>query len=64
MDGHETARRLRANPTTRDAMLVALTGLGQEHDRRRSSAAGFDYHLVKPLDVAVLQHLLVSESMA
>jgi PAS domain S-box-containing protein len=58
MDGYEIARRLREFPETRDAILVAVTGWGQSEDRRRSKAAGFDYHLVKPVDPATLQRLL------
>ena len=48
MDGYETARRLRADPAQSGAMLVALTGWGAEEDRARTSAAGFDRHLLKP----------------
>ena len=40
-------------------MLIALTGWGQEEDRRRSKEAGFDYHLTKPVDFADLQKLLL-----
>ena len=58
MDGYETARRLRAMPQTARAMLVALTGWGQEEDQRRSAAAGFDRHLVKPAEPAALQAIL------
>lgn len=60
MDGYEVARRARQRPEGRDALLVALTGWGQEEDRRRSREAGFDHHLVKPLDLAALQELLGS----
>jgi PAS domain S-box-containing protein len=48
MDGHETARRLRAMPQLADMTLVALTGWGAAEDRARSQAAGFDRHLLKP----------------
>ncbi len=58
MDGHEVARRIRQQPQFRDVMLIALTGWGQEEDRRRSQTAGFDYHLTKPADVEALQKLL------
>ncbi|MEO8431312.1 MAG: ATP-binding protein [Acidobacteriota bacterium] len=58
MDGHAVARRLRADAIGRSALLVALTGYGQESDRRLSREAGFDHHLVKPVDVARLQSLL------
>lgn len=50
MNGFEVADRLRRQPETRNVLLVAMTGWGQEEDRRRSKEAGFDLHLVKPLD--------------
>ncbi|MGJ9420237.1 PAS domain-containing protein [Massilia sp. CMS3.1] len=50
MDGNKLAQRMRALPETAGAVLIAVTGYGQEGDRRRSLAAGFDHHLVKPLD--------------
>jgi len=58
MDGYEIARRLRSAPETRGTILVAVTGWGQSEDRRRSKEAGFDYHLVKPVDPATLRRLL------
>lgn len=58
MDGYEVARRLRREPGWRDVVLVALTGWGQEEDRRRSREAGFDHHLVKPVDPPALEALL------
>jgi signal transduction histidine kinase len=58
MDGYEVARRIRANPSTRDISLIALTGWGQDEDRRRSVAAGFNHHLVKPADIEQLRQLL------
>lgn len=58
MSGYEVARRLRAHPDTRRAMLVAMTGWGQEEDRRQSREAGIDQHLVKPLEPRVLEDLL------
>jgi CheY-like chemotaxis protein len=60
MDGHEVARRIRHHPEFRDVTLIALTGWGQEDDRRRSHSAGFDHHLIKPADVNALQTLLMS----
>ncbi|HVF62944.1 MAG TPA: hypothetical protein VNE58_03000 [Casimicrobiaceae bacterium] len=45
MNGYEVARRVRADPDLRDIVLVAVTGWGQEQDRRRSEASGFDEHL-------------------
>jgi PAS domain S-box-containing protein len=56
MDGYEVAAHLRAAGHTR-AMLVALTGYGREDDVRRSRRAGFDHHLVKPVDLAQLQKI-------
>jgi signal transduction histidine kinase len=61
MDGCEVARRIRAESWGRDAVLVALTGWGQEVDRRRSREAGFDMHLVKPVDPATLCDMLVTQ---
>ena len=58
MDGFEFARRVRANPAFRGVTLVALTGFGQESDRRQAQEAGFDRHLVKPVSIAALQDLL------
>jgi CheY-like chemotaxis protein len=54
MDGYETARRIREWPEHRGIRLIALTGWGQEGDRRRTSQAGFDAHLVKPVDMGQL----------
>jgi len=58
MDGYEVARRLRDQAPAAAMTLIALTGYGQDEDRRRSRAAGFDHHLVKPVDLADLQRLL------
>jgi signal transduction histidine kinase/CheY-like chemotaxis protein len=58
MDGYEVARRIRANPANRHISLIALTGWGQDEDRRRSTAAGFNHHLVKPADIDQLRQLL------
>src|SRR5882757_426937 len=58
LDGYEVARRIRAQPWGRRITLVALTGWGQESDRRRSGEAGFDSHMVKPLDLDKLTELL------
>jgi CheY-like chemotaxis protein len=58
LDGYEVARRIRAQPWGAQVTLLALTGWGQEPDRRRSQSAGFDQHLVKPLDLARLNELL------
>jgi|HubBroStandDraft_2_1064218.scaffolds.fasta_scaffold06953_2 signal transduction histidine kinase len=59
IDGYEVARRLRQHADTRGALLVALSGYGQQEHRRRSSEAGFDYHFVKPLDFGGLQRILL-----
>jgi signal transduction histidine kinase/CheY-like chemotaxis protein len=58
MDGYEVARRIRSNPAHRHISLIALTGWGQDEDRRRSVAAGFNHHLVKPADIDQLRQLL------
>jgi two-component system CheB/CheR fusion protein len=73
MDGYEVARRLRteaegiasggteegpANGEDRKVQLIAVTGYGQEEDRRRGRSAGFDHHFVKPVDLAALRRLL------
>lgn len=58
LDGYEAARRIRAMPHGSGILLVALTGWGSDVDRARSRAAGFDHHLVKPVDMAVLRGLL------
>jgi CheY-like chemotaxis protein len=57
MDGNELAHRLRAMPQTAGAMLIAVTGYGQENDRKQTLAAGFDHHLVKPVDARELTAL-------
>jgi two-component system CheB/CheR fusion protein len=58
MDGYAVARALRAAPETRSTFLIALTGYGQDDDRRRALEAGFDAHLVKPVDLEALRGLL------
>ncbi len=58
MDGYEVARRLRQQPGLGDVVLAALTGWGQQKDRRRSAEAGFNHHLVKPPEPKVLDELL------
>jgi signal transduction histidine kinase/CheY-like chemotaxis protein len=59
LDGYEVARRVRAGGRTR-VLLIAVTGYGQAGDRQRSSAAGFDAHLTKPVDPVALEALLVN----
>lgn len=58
MDGYELARRLRARPGTANAVLIAVTGYGQENDKQNSLAAGFNHHLTKPVDIERLTSLL------
>jgi signal transduction histidine kinase len=62
MDGYETARRLRTQARTKDAILIALTGWGQQEHRERSRLAGFDAHFTKPLDHEALSQLIASLS--
>ncbi len=61
LDGCEVARRIRAESWGRNAVLVALTGWGQDADRKRSRDAGFDMHLVKPVDPATICDMLVTQ---
>ncbi len=58
MDGYEVARRLRLTPGLENVMLAALTGWGQQEDRRRTAEAGFDHHLVKPPEPAAVEGIL------
>jgi len=60
MNGYEAARAIRAQGATPPPLLVALTGWGQDEDRQRSEAAGFDAHVVKPIEEAALTRLLAS----
>jgi PAS domain S-box-containing protein len=64
LNGYEAARLIRAYPWGRDLLLIALTGWGQESDKQRSEAAGFDHHLVKPVDPGQLERLLARETHA
>jgi CheY-like chemotaxis protein len=58
MDGYEVARRVRRDPQLKDVVLVALTGYGREEDKQQAMAAGFDYHLVKPVAPDALHGLV------
>ncbi|CDS55324.1 Signal transduction histidine kinase [Polaromonas sp. CG9_12] len=58
LNGYEACRKIRERPWSKDIVIVALTGWGQDEDRRKSKEAGFDGHLVKPVDYAVLTKLL------
>jgi PAS domain S-box-containing protein len=58
MDGYELAARLRELPGLKGIRLIALTGYGQESDRQKTSAAGFEHHLVKPVNLSVLESII------
>jgi CheY-like chemotaxis protein len=58
MSGYEVARQLRAHEALHGVMLLAMTGYGQQADRKRAHDAGFDRHLTKPVDPQVLQDML------
>ncbi|HEY9419993.1 MAG TPA: response regulator [Thermoanaerobaculia bacterium] len=58
LDGYQVAGRLRRRRRTSKALLVALTGYGQEEDQRLAREAGFDHHLTKPVDPTIIYELL------
>jgi len=60
LNGHVVAKKLRERPQTQKAILIALTGYGQESDKEKAAAAGFHHHLTKPVDPHQLQDLLES----
>jgi CheY-like chemotaxis protein len=62
LDGYDTARRMRQQPWGQAALLVAVTGWGQESDLERSRDAGFDHHLVKPVAPNMLRALLAAHA--
>src|SRR5680860_81257 len=64
LNGFETAERLRAQAGGQSLVLIALTGYGQEKDRRRTAAAGFDHHWIKPVDPAMLETMLAGVTQA
>ena len=64
MDGYETCRRIRMEAAGHDAVIVALTGWGQEQDKQRALAGGFDAHLTKPADPATLGRILADAQPA
>ena len=64
MDGFQVAQQLRQQPALGNALLVAMTGYGQEEDRWRSRAAGFDYHLLKPVEPEALNKLLAQGKLS
>ena len=60
LNGFEVAKQIREQEWGQTVTLIALSGWGQEEDRRRSKEAGFDYHLIKPVEIAHLEKLLAS----
>ncbi|MFM0629792.1 response regulator, partial [Paraburkholderia xenovorans] len=62
VDGFDVARAVRADGTLADITLVALTGYAAESDKSRALAAGFDYHLTKPLSLEKLQYILANRT--
>lgn len=64
MDGTELARRLRAMPVGREALIVAITGYGQQFDRKNAFKAGFDHYFMKPIEPAKLLPVLIGFSQA
>lgn len=58
LDGYAVAQQLRQLPSSREAILVAMTGYADLEDQQRASAAGFDYHLTKPFELSELRQLL------
>ena len=64
MNGFEVAHRLRTQPESREALLIALTGYGEAESRSRSAEAGFDFHMVKPADVNLLLSMLADPQQA
>jgi CheY-like chemotaxis protein len=60
MDGYEACRQIRRGPRGQEPFIVAVTGLGQEQDKRRAFEAGFDAHLTKPADPILLERLLAN----
>ena len=58
LNGYEIARSLRKQPWGKDVLLVAMTGWGQEQDKRNALEAGFDLHMTKPLDLDVLRRTI------
>ena len=63
LNGYDTCRRIRAEPWGRNAVIIAVTGWGADEDRRRSREAGFDAHLVKPVDYAELQKYFSADNI-
>jgi CheY-like chemotaxis protein len=59
LNGYEACRRIREEPWGKGILIAAVTGWGQEEDKRRSQEAGFDHHLIKPVGLAAIDKLLV-----
>jgi CheY-like chemotaxis protein len=64
VNGYEVCRQIRAEPWAKSVIMVALTGWGQDEDRRKSREAGFDHHMTKPVDYRRLMHVLGSSTLA
>lgn len=64
LNGYDACRRIREEPWSRNTVLIAVTGWGQEGDRRKTSEAGFDAHMVKPIDLPLLEETLGSLTSA
>jgi signal transduction histidine kinase/CheY-like chemotaxis protein len=62
MDGYEVCKAMRQMPTLKDTVIIAQTGWGQPEEKKRAEEAGFDHHLVKPIELAALQNVLNSFS--
>jgi CheY-like chemotaxis protein len=62
LDGWKIAERIRQQPTLQNIVLVAMTGYGQNTDRKRSQKAGFDHHFVKPVEFGKLRQILAAVS--
>ena len=62
LNGYDAARRIRSEPWGKSILMVAITGWGQDEDMRQSHEAGFDHHLVKPVEPATLEKLLADRN--
>jgi CheY-like chemotaxis protein len=58
LNGYEVARRIRCDPACGSMKLIAMTGWGQEEDKRRAMEAGFDHHLTKPMEISAIEQIL------
>jgi CheY-like chemotaxis protein len=63
MNGYDTCEMIRAAPWGKESLVIAMTGWGQDEDRRRSAEAGFNFHLVKPIDHGQLLELLAEDTL-